>query len=159
MRYVSAVKRLELKMPPVLQFGFFALAMWWLDAQFPLVHLSIPWRRSLAVVLFTMGFLCGVSGVLNFRKARTTVHPGRPEHAAKLVTTGIYRLTRNPMYLGLLLMLAGWALVLANVLALLLLPGFVICMNGLQILPEERILGAKFGAEFEAYARTVRRWL
>lgn len=153
------MNRLELKIPPVLQFGLFALAMWWLNAQFPQAHLSIPWRRSLAVVLFAMGLLCGVAGVLIFLKVRTTVHPGRPEHAAKLVTTGIYRRTRNPMYLGLLLMLAGWALVLANLLALLLLPEFVICMNGLQILPEERILRAKFGAEFEAYARTVRRWL
>ena len=153
------MKCLELKMPPVLQFGLIALAMWGLDAQCPQANLPIPWRRSLAVVLFAMGSLCGVAGVLIFLKARTTVHPGRPEHAAKLVTTGIYRLTRNPMYLGLLLMLASWALVLANVLALLLLPGFVICMNRLQIRPEERILRAKFSAEFEAYARTVRRWL
>ena len=150
---------LELKIPPVVFFLLFALALWGVDVQCPQATLSIPWRRPLAVVIFATGFLCGVAGVLTFLKARTTVHPGRPEHAAVLVTRDIYRITRNPMYLGLLLMLAAWAMVLANGLAMALLPGFVFCMNRLQILPEERILRKKFGAEFEAYARTVRRWL
>lgn len=153
------MKSLELKAPPVLQFGLFALAMWGVDLQCPQATLSIPWRRPLAVVIFAAGFSCGVAGVICFLRARTTVHPGRPERAGKLVTRGIYRITRNPMYLGLLLMLAAWALVLSNAPAIVLLPGFVFCMNRLQILPEERILRAKFGAEFEAYARSVRRWL
>ena len=153
------MKWLELKIPPVVMFAFFALAMWGLDSNCPFAALSIPGKRPLALALFAAGFLCGVAGIMSFLKARTTVHPGRPEHAARLVTTGIYRNTRNPMYLGLLFMLAGWSLALANTLAMLALPAFVACMNRLQILPEERILREKFGAEFDAYSRKARRWL
>ena len=101
----------------------------------------------------------GAAGVLAFLRARTTIHPHRPAHASALVTTGLYRYSRNPMYLALLLVLAGWAVALANGLAFLLLPGFVLSLDRLQIRPEERILRAKFGAAYEAYARSVRRWL
>ena len=153
------MKSLELKAPPVLQFGLFALAMWGVDLQCPQATLSIPWRRPLAVVIFAAGFSSGVAGVICFLRARTTVHPGRPERAGKLVTRGIYRITRNPMYLGLLLMLAGWALALANGLAMVLLPAFVAYMNRFQIRPEEDALRKKFGAAFDAYAGSVRRWL
>lgn len=153
------MKRLELKIPPVAVFAIFAGAMWGLDSQCPFAALSISWKWPLALALFVPGLIGGMVGVLTFFKAHTTVHPGRPEHAAALVTSGIYRFTRNPMYLGLLLMLASWSLVLANGLAMVLLPAFVVGMNRLQIIPEERILRAKFGNQFDAYARTVRRWL
>jgi protein-S-isoprenylcysteine O-methyltransferase Ste14 len=82
-----------------------------------------------------------------------------PEAASSLVVAGIYRVTRNPMYLGFLLILLGWAAWLSNVLALLPLAGFVIYMNVFQIRPEERALEALFGPEFEAYKKQVRRWI
>lgn len=153
------MSRLELKIPPAAWFAFFALAMWGLAAVCPFAAVSIPWKRAGALALALPGGLCGVAGILAFLKVRTTVHPHRPERASALVTTGIYRASRNPMYLGLLLILAGWAMVLANAAAMLALPAFVACMNRFQIRPEERILRAKFGAEFDAYARAVRRWL
>ena len=153
------MKWLELKIPPVAQFLVFAGAMWLAATQCPFADLSIPWKWPLAIFFFAPGLIGGGAGVLTFLKARTTVHPGRPEHASRLVATGIYQISRNPMYLGLLLMLAGWSLALANGLAMLLLPVFVAGMNRLQILPEERILREKFGSEFDAYVRTVRRWL
>lgn len=150
--------RLELKIPPAAWFAFFALAMWGLAAACPFAALPLPWKRAGALALAVPGGLCDAVGILEFRKARTTVHPGRPEQAARLVTTGIYRASRNPMYLGLLLILAGWSLALANAAAMLALPAFVACLNRYQIRPEERRLREKFGAEFDAYARTVRRW-
>ena len=150
---------LELKIPPVAVFAIFAGAMWSLDSHCPFAALSIPWKWPLAIFLFVPGLIGGIAGVLTFFKARTTVHPGRPEHASALVTSGIYRFSRNPMYLGLLLMLASWALVLANLLAILLLAAFVAYMNRFQIRPEERFLRDKFGAQFDAYTRAVRRWL
>ena len=73
-------------------------------------------------------------------------------------TTRIYRLSRNPMYLGFLLVLAAWAVLLANVLVLLPVVAFVIYMNRFQITPEERALAVMFGTEFNAYKRRVRKW-
>lgn len=91
--------------------------------------------------------------------ARTTVHPLRPDAATALVTNGIYRFTRNPMYLGLLLALFGWALLLGQPAALLLAVAYVPVMNRLQIIPEEHALRARFGAAFHDYQARVRRWL
>ena len=92
-------------------------------------------------------------------RARTTINPVKPSSASSLVITGIYRLTRNPMYLGSLFILLGWAVFLANVLAFLLLPGFVLYINRFQIIPEETALSGIFGSEFATYKANVRRWL
>jgi len=100
-----------------------------------------------------------VAGVLEFRRARTTVNPTTPQAATSMVRSGIYRHTRNPMYLGMLLVLAAWAAWLANPAALAVLPAFFLYMNRFQIEPEERILAGLFAGEFDAYRRSVRRWL
>lgn len=105
------------------------------------------------------GVCVALLGVASFRRARTTVNPLKPEKASALVMSGIYRYTRNPMYLGLLLALLGWAFFLSNALAFLSLPAFILYMNRFQIAPEERVLAARFGQEFAAYLSKVRRWL
>jgi protein-S-isoprenylcysteine O-methyltransferase Ste14 len=87
------------------------------------------------------------------------VNPTQPETSSTIVTSGIYRWSRNPMYAGFLLILAGWAVQLASIAAVLLLPAFVLYMNRYQIQPEERALTDKFGAEYLSYRRRVRRWL
>jgi len=79
--------------------------------------------------------------------------------SSELVVSGVYRHTRNPMYLGLLLGLLGWGVYLANAFALLLAPLFIPCMNRFQILPEERALQQAYGERFLDYCRRVRRWL
>ena len=114
--------------------------------------------RAAAIGLFVLGALVVVSGVFAFRRAGTTVDPTRPQAASSLVNTGIYRFSRNPMYLGMLLGLLGWAAWLTSLLAAFLVVGFVGYMNRFQIAPEERTLAAKFGAEFSAYKSRVRRW-
>jgi protein-S-isoprenylcysteine O-methyltransferase Ste14 len=153
------MKWLELKLLPPVQFALFACAMWLLATSCPFAAFVVPFRYPLALLLAGMGGVLGGTGVWSFLRARTTIHPHRPEHSSALVTTGLYRISRNPMYLGLLLILAGWAVALSNGLGFLLLPGFVACMNRLQIGPEERILRKKFGTAFDDYCRSVRRWL
>ena len=103
--------------------------------------------------------MVSAAGVVAFRRSRTTVNPLSPEQASSLVVHGIYRFTRNPMYLGFLLALTGWSVHLANLAAVLLLPVFVAYMNRFQIQPEERALLQNFGARFAAYTQAVRRWL
>ena len=105
------------------------------------------------------GSLCLLAGSAgNFLRHRTTVDPVRVERAQHLVVDGPNRLTRNPMYLGMLLALAGWAVWLGNGAALLALPLFVAVLNTLQIRPEEAALRARFGADYVRYAQRVRRW-
>ena len=109
-----------------------------------------------AVVGGSLCLLAGSAG--NFLRHRTTVDPVRVERAQHLVVDGPNRLTRNPMYLGMLLALAGWAVWLGNAAALLALPLFVAVLNTLQIRPEEAALRARFGADYARYAQRVRRW-
>ena len=98
-------------------------------------------------------------GVDAFRKAGTTVNPLTPETSSTLVVSGIFRRTRNPMYLALLLVLIAWGIYLANLYALVITTGFILYMTCFQIKPEERALEKSFGAEFIDYKETVRRWI
>ena len=118
-------------------------------------------RRQLALIvpLLVAGGVAGIGGVLAFRRHETTVDPTRPHKASALVVASVYRHTRNPMYLGLALVLAAWAMYLANLVALLVLPAFIAYMTRFQIKPEEEALLDKFGAEFALYMSRVRRWL
>jgi len=113
----------------------------------------------MAAVFVVAALMVGVPAVLGFRRANTTVNPLKPEASTALVTGGVFRWTRNPMYLAMLLLLIAWACIVSNWAALAMLPLFVAYLNRFQIRPEERALQARFGAEFESYRRKVRRWL
>lgn len=149
---------LELKIPPPLVALVTGLLMWSAARLVPPLALPDVMRVAVAVVLAGAGVGLAVAGVLTFRRAKTTVNPTTPAAASALVRTGVFRFTRNPMYLGLLLCLVAWAIYLSNVLALLIAPLFVLFMNRFQIAPEERALAALFGDSFAAYKRDVRRW-
>jgi protein-S-isoprenylcysteine O-methyltransferase Ste14 len=153
------MQRLELKVPPVAVVLVIALAMWLASVVAPAFHVSLPWRRGVALALVVSGVAIALSGVISFRRAKTTVNPLKPEAATALVESGIYRFSRNPMYLGFLVALLGWAAYLENVLAALPLPVFVLYMNRYQIVPEERALLACFGETYSVYAARVRRWI
>ena len=149
---------LELKVPPPLVALVTGLLMWWAAKLVPPLALPGVARIAVAVVFAGVGVGLAMSGVLTFRRAKTTVNPTTPAAASALVRTGVFRFTRNPMYLGLLLCLVAWAIFLSSVLALLSAPLFVVYMNRFQIAPEERALAAVFGDSFAAYKRDVRRW-
>ena len=151
--------KLELKIPPVLVVVLFVTLMWLLSLLFPGTQISAKFRMLACVVLAGIGAFFAVSAVLSFKKARTTVNPTAPEACSSLVISGVYKVTRNPMYLGLLFFLLAWGLFLSNLYSLVLSAGFVLYMNRLQIQPEERALEACFGAEFLAYKNRVRKWL
>ena len=130
----------------------------WLVSR-PAFDLLLPARRAVALGLVVAGAVISALGVVSFRRAGTTVNPIKPETAGSLVVSGIYRRTRNPMYLGFLLGLAGWAVFLSNALAFIFLPVFVLYLNRFQISREERALASVFGKDFAAYQSKVRRWL
>jgi protein-S-isoprenylcysteine O-methyltransferase Ste14 len=150
---------LELKVPPVLLAAGCGVAMWGIARAAPGLRVNVPGRTAVAAVLVALGAAVAIAGVVGFRAQRTTVNPTRPAAATSLVQGGVYRWTRNPMYLGLALGLAGAAVGLSNLGAMVLLPAFVTWIDRLQIVPEERALLANFGAAFTDYAARVRRWL
>lgn len=133
--------------------------MWLAARSVPAAGFPLPARQSAALVLAALGVGVAAAGVVSFRRARTTVNPLQPATASSLVVSGIYRLTRNPMYLGALLVLVGWAVFLANAVAFLISPMFVFYLNRFQIAPEEKALASLFGPEFTAYCARVRRWI
>jgi protein-S-isoprenylcysteine O-methyltransferase Ste14 len=125
----------------------------------PALDFGLPWRRTIAATLAALGVSLDIAGLAQFFRAKTTINPLDPGAAAALVTRGAYRFTRNPMYLGLAILLIAWGIYLANVAALALVPLFVLYMNRFQIASEERALAARFGVDFQAYCARVRRWL
>jgi protein-S-isoprenylcysteine O-methyltransferase Ste14 len=150
---------LELRVPPVALFMVAALVMGGVASVSGEWRVSFPGQLLAASLLLLAAGLVGLASVRAFARHETTVNPLRPERASRLVATGIYRYSRNPMYLSLLLALAAWATWLGSITAALVLPVFVGVMSRWQIGPEERALATLFGAEFEAYRRRVRRWL
>jgi protein-S-isoprenylcysteine O-methyltransferase Ste14 len=150
---------LELKVPPPIVALVLALLMWLTPVVAGLVEISNPSRVLWAVVLVCVGQGIAIAGMVAFRRAKTTVNPVNASLASSLVIRGVYRYTRNPMYVGLLLTLLAWALFLMNPLAVLWVVVYVLYITRFQIVPEERVLASLFGAEYEDYKSRVRRWI
>lgn len=153
------MKRLELKIPPVAVLLLCGGGMWLLSWLVPELSVDFPVRKLLSAIAVVAGLGIGVAGIVAFRAARTTVDPRYPEKASSVVRAGVYSVSRNPMYVGLLLALLGWAIYLANLPSLIGLPAFILYMNRFQIRPEERALEVSFGDDYRAYLNEVRRWI
>jgi protein-S-isoprenylcysteine O-methyltransferase Ste14 len=150
---------LELKVPPPVVTVAVAALMWIASRAVPSMTVSASIRITLALVVAGTGLALGAVAIRTFSRAGTTVNPTKPQTTTALVKHGIYRISRNPMYVSLLLYLAGFALFLANWASALGLALFIAYMNRFQIEPEERVLQERFGEKFDAYRRTVRRWI
>lgn len=153
------MKFLELKIVPLGVVAIIALLMWLTSMAVPSLGIDNFDTTVIGTVILFFGVLIVTQATFAVKLASTTMNPLEPQNASFLVTTGIYRISRNPMYLGFLISLLAWAVWLANIAAFLLLPAFVLYMNRFQIIPEERILLQKFGSEFEQYMKSVRRWI
>ena len=145
--------------PPLAIVLAVAASMWGAARLWPPAQ-DWPHRPWLALAVALLGAVICILGLVEFRRLRTTVDPTRPMQASALVTGGIYRVSRNPMYLGFLLLLVAWGVCLAHAPALLLGPAaWLLYMNRFQIVAEEQALAAKFGEEYRRYRSRVRRWL
>jgi protein-S-isoprenylcysteine O-methyltransferase Ste14 len=153
------VSRLENRLPPPIVAAAFAAMMWAAARWLAVLSISFPAQRFASVAIAAAGLGVIAVAIAQFVRARTTVDPLHPEEASALVEGGVFRLTRNPMYLGMALILGAWAVWLGNGASALLVAGFVAYISRFQIAPEERALRGRFGEAFEAYARRVRRWI
>lgn len=145
--------------PPPLVAGLVAALMWGVDALLPAVRVAVPGRGWLAGALVLVALALMLAAVWRMARSHTTVDPFRPERASHLVTDGVFAHSRNPIYVGDVLLLAAWALWLGNLAAAALPALFVLWMGRLQIPAEEAALHARFGAAYDAYRARVRRWL
>lgn len=150
---------LKLKIPPAIITLIIATAMWWIDQYlvFSWAIFGAMWWVSFMFV--GIGGVFGLLGLIQFYTSSTSIDPHKPEKTSRLVTNGIYSISRNPMYVGLLLMLVGYGFYLGSGLTFAMLPLFVGYMNRYQIIPEEKVMEEKFGAEYQKYKGEVRRWL
>lgn len=149
----------DLKVPPLGLLILAACLMWITARLIPGWAVAIPYSGLVALLLAAAGVLICASGLLRFRRVGTTVNPMRPDTTSHLVISGPYRFTRNPMYVGFLIILCGWSVYLSNVAAMLVVPLFVVYLNRFQIAAEEVALERLFGKEFVDYKLRVRRWL
>jgi len=149
---------MRLKLPPVVVFLIFAMFMYLLSRFLPFGDFEFFGRDYLILILMGMAALIAMISLFQFFTSKTTIDPRTPLKVTKLVTGGIYKFTRNPMYLAILLVLLAWGLWLGNAFNTLLAAGFVGYMNKFQIRPEEEALTTIFGKKFQQYCTQVRRW-
>lgn len=149
---------MRLLIPPPVQGAIAALLMLGVARIVPALNTPFEGSVTVAVVIGALGLLIEFIALFMFLRARTTVSPLSPQKTNKLVVTGLYKYSRNPMYLGLTLLLIAWAVWLANPLATLILLCFVWWITKFQIEPEEEILREKFGKDYEEYQSRVGRW-
>lgn len=150
---------LQLRVPPPLVGLVLAAGMWAISHVSLVLHWPLAARLSVAISIAVLGVAIALGGVWSFHRAKTTVNPLKPEKTAALVSTGVYSFTRNPMYLGMALVLVAWAVYLSAVGTVIGPLLFIWYITQFQIIPEERVLDGLFGESFAEYKKRVRRWL
>ena len=113
----------------------------------------------ISIITLFIGLIFIISAVIQFINRKTTVNPTKPHKTSTLVITGTYKITRNPMYLGMLLIIISFALYNASIISIILIPLFIFYINKFQIEPEEFEMRKKFGKEYEDYCKKVDRWI
>ena len=150
--------QLELRIPPPILAGITALVMW-MGAHDNAPFTRPPWLGGLVAGIAVAAGLVFVVAIATMVRARTTVSPVTPARASTLVTTGIFSVTRNPIYVADALALLAYACHLWQPQSFVAVPVFVAWIHRFQVLPEERALRVKFGAAYEAYLARTRRWI
>ncbi len=150
---------MELKIPPPLLALFLGYLMWSFAKQVSYGAVEFEYLNALSLVTLFIGLSIELAAIIPFRLAKTTVNPMKPNTASRIISSGIYSYSRNPMYLGTLTLLLALTFWLGNVFNILFLIVFIGYITKFQIKPEERILEELFAEEYILYRKKVRRWL
>lgn len=146
------------RIPPPFIYAVPLIVAWLLRGRWPLpfstTTVGLP---TLGRSLIILGVVCALPAFIAFLAVKTSFVPIRP--SSHLVTTGIYRRTRNPMYLGFAIAYVGVAVLLWTWWSVLFLPFVIWAMNDYVIAREERYLDSRFGEAYREYRRKVRRWI
>ena len=152
-------EKLELKIPPAIVFLICSVLLWGVSVLLPIFNFTLFVQIPLMILFLISGVALVLIAGFKFGQSQTSVNPIQPEKASALVTTGIYRFTRNPMYLGAVFILIAQVFWASNYLACSAVVLFIVYISRFQIQPEERILAQKFGVDYLTYQQKVRRWL
>ena len=150
---------MKLKIPPAIQLLIFMFIMWCIAKVSDVKHFEFEYQKETSRLLFGISIAVGLISLFAFRKAQTTIDPTQPSNASKLVIVSIYKFSRNPMYLSMLVLLLGFFIRLGNFYTLPVLPIYVWYMTTFQIRPEEEALTLLFGETYKDYCNKVRRWI
>ena len=147
--------------PPPVVFLACAGLMWLIHALAPSLVYDFSYRRILFWIVLIAGVALLIAGAVNFFARKTTIRPDRKSlpKATTLISTGAFRYSRNPLYLGLALVLVAWLIFLGNLLAIIGVIAYVMFITEYQIKPEEEDLEKIFGDEYVRYKKNVRRWI
>ena len=148
---------METKIPPPIVTLVFGLSIYLSRGIFQVVEFNHSFY--LGIILLLLGFVILISAVRLFRKDKTTVNPLSPEQATTLVTDGIFKYSRNPMYLGMALVLGSIAVFFNLIGGIILVALFCAYITKFQILPEERAMRDLFSDDFDKYTKVTRRWI
>ncbi|MEY8205361.1 MAG: isoprenylcysteine carboxylmethyltransferase family protein [Bermanella sp.] len=151
---------LELKIPPPVAALVMAGLMYVSKGLYQDVFgFELEYKLLMAAMISVLALLLDFAALWVFVRAKTTVNPIKASNVSALVTSGIYRYSRNPMYVGNFLFLFAWLIFLSSALNAIFLVFYVLYTNKFQITPEERILRERFGDDYRAFCLRVRRWV
>ncbi len=157
--YLHPMRALETRIPPPIVMVLAGAIGWLASRCLPALSLPLPFNKVLVISLATAGIALNLLPKLAFARVSTTVNPLRPASSTCLVTSGIYRYTRNPMYLGHSVILLAWAVFLHNAAAFSTVPVFMLYISRFQIQPEEKHLAVRFPGAYAAFRQRTPRWL
>ena len=148
---------METKIPPPIVTLVFALSIYLSRGIFKIVEIKHSFY--LGIFLLLLGFAVLISAVRLFKKDNTTINPLSPEQATKLVTDGIFKYSRNPMYLGMALVLCSITVFFNLIGGIIFVALFCFYITKFQIIPEERAMSNLFSQDFDKYKQATRRWI
>ena len=148
---------IKTKIPPPIVALAFGFLINYTKNDFPIIHIGM--EKILGSVIIISGLIVTASAVVLFKKNKTTVTPLNPSRSTKLITGGIYKYSRNPMYLGLSFVLSGVSIIVNPIGGFIFIPLFILYLNFFQIMPEENAMTDLFEKEFLEYKKSVRRWI
>ena len=146
-----------IKVPPPLIVCVLIISIYFSSKKIDLIN--IPLQLEISIFILSAGILIFVNPVLQFIKSKTTVNPIQFEEVNKLVTSGIFKYSRNPMYLGMLMIVLSTSIFYLNIYSILTPLLFILWINKFQIIREEEFLTEKFGDEYLSYKKKTRRWI
>ena len=121
--------------------------------------ITFNYQTLISILVVVIGLACAIPSFRLFAKYKTTISPFTPSETSALVTDGMYRYSRNPMYLGLVFLTIAATIFFGTWLGVVIVVAFIFLLNFLQIIPEEEALLDIFGEEYVEYQKKVRRWI
>ena len=153
------MKKRQKKIPPLALLIICMLLSWLISTELTSWEITFLFQKELAILAILLGLITILLAGIPLIKKHTTVDPRYPEKTTHLTINGLYSISRNPMYFGMLLILIGWNILIGNIASFIVIVAFIIYMNIFQIVPEEQALSKKFSDQYIQYCQQVRRWL